>query len=117
MKDDFKEYYIDVCKKNPKEASLFALSSLAMRHMNNKDLEYYTTIKEILFKDLKDESGPELNKVREIITSNESYDKSLIEYLSSMETSIAILLKKKIKGEDCKSPVEKQRENIKKWWE
>jgi hypothetical protein len=114
--DDFKEYYVDVCRKNPKEASLFALSSLSMRHITKKDLEYYNDIKIILFKELKDESGPELDKVREIIISVEKYDDSLIEHLSSMEKVITNLIKSK-NNFKCQSIVEKQKENIKKWWE
>ena len=85
--EEFKKYYIELCKENPKEASLFALSTLAMRHITKQDLEYYNVIKNVL-DELVDEKGPELSKVRDTIVRVEKYDKQLIDYLSEVEKYI-----------------------------
>ena len=114
MKEKFEEYYIDICEKNPKEASLFALATLSMRHITKQDLEYYNIIEDVLNVKLKDVKGPELDKVREIIIKVNKYDEQLIKYLSEMEIDIVDF----ISGtKSNKTEVEKQRDQIKKWWD
>jgi len=113
---EFKNYYINICKEKPKDACLFGLSTLLMRHISNRDLEYFNIIKGILANEVIDIKSPELDKLRFIIEKVEDYDSNLIEYLSIIELDIVNTIGKSRGQGQNKSPIEKQRNDIKEWW-
>jgi hypothetical protein len=121
MEANFKEVFEKMCIDEPKEACLFALSRLALRFINKENGEYYSEIKNVL-NNINDDTA-EIKKLKEIISIVDAYDKKTIDYMSEAEKSIALYLKR-LYGNNSSLPtnkkcsvIEKQRQNIKKWWE
>jgi len=118
----FEEEYKKICETDPKEASLFALSTLAMRHINSSSLDHFNIINEIL--NSKEFESQEIKKVKSIINNVIEYDAKLIKHLVDIEHDICeclfnsetnICQTQEPKKQDLK--VERQKQNIKKWWE
>ena len=117
MKEEFKEFFEKLCTEDVIEASLFALTSLALRHIQGTEEERYNIISEV-FND-NDFDSPEMKRIQDIYDKVGKYDKQLIECLIKTENDIAINLRGE-KPIDCcgiNTNIEKQRQEIKKWWE
>ncbi|MBU0964689.1 hypothetical protein KKC06_06645 [Patescibacteria group bacterium] len=117
--EEFKEAFEKMCTENVIEASLFALSALALRHIQKTEEERYNIIKGII--DSKDFDTPEMKRVQDIYSKVGNYDEQLIKCLKDIEVDIA----KNLRGEQKQNTncctdnkeIEKQRQEIKKWWE
>ena len=112
----FEGEYLKMCTEDPREASLFALSTLAMRHINDINREYFVIIHRVLFNN--ELTSPEMNKVKGIVRDVLEYDDKLIENMKNIEIDICNML---YDIDSCNmnndSKVERQRQIIKKWWE
>ena len=119
MEEEFKEVFEKLCTDNVIEASLFALSALSLRHIQKEEEERFNIIKDV-FND-NDYDTPEMKRVKDIYDKVINYDKQLIKCLTEIEIDLALSLRGEkpidcCNDEGCKE-VEKQRQEIKKWWE
>jgi hypothetical protein len=113
--EEFKEAFTKMCTDNVTEASLFALSALALRHIQKVEEERYTVINDVLENNEFD--SPEMGRVQDIYDKVINYDKQLIDCLTNIEKDIAYDLKGEKPKNQENQEVEKQRQDIKKWWE
>jgi len=116
----FQEEYLKICTTDPKEASLFALASLSTRHIHTTSSEHFNIINDVLNNNEFDSN--ELKKVKSVIDDVLRYDNNLIEYLTEIEKDVCeVLYRQPSQSNECNQReelrVERQRKNIKKWWE
>jgi hypothetical protein len=121
------DIFREMCINDPKEACLFALSRIAMRHLSKGYEQELSEVANVLDSIETDDVG--INKTKDILGLVRKYDESLIKYLSECEMGVAIKLQKSYGNDACCSNasereeeekslvIEEQRKNIKKWWE
>jgi hypothetical protein len=115
--EKFNDAYLKMCVDDPREASLFALSTLAMRHIDSINKDHFKVIHKILFENELD--SPEMNKIKDIIVKVLEYDNQLMENMEETERYICDLLYDQVSviKNSGNYRLESQRRNIKKWWE
>lgn len=111
----FKETFIKLCKEDLTSACLLALSVLSLRHISEE--EKYNTIKSVLSN--ISISNSELDKVKEIYLTIESYDIKWISIMKDIEKDIVSILYSNVtkSNDNCNKGSKKSIiPEIKKWW-
>jgi hypothetical protein len=116
VSEHFETEYLKMCNEDIKEACLLALSTLSMRHIDNSSRNHFEIIHKVL--NNNEFKLKEINKLKSIIENVLRYDSILLDNIRKADKKIGSMLR----GKEDNQPqqileIEKQRNDIKKWWE